>query len=85
MPIDSDLKKRGGGGGRRGKSKMSSFFEPLPFCLCPQQVWAQNDRDVAGCHLVHVAVLRKLCEKFDQVPATKRTGCYASEAAPAPC
>ena len=45
----------------------------IPFCLGPEQVWPQDDGDVRGGHLVHIAVLRQLSQELHQVSATHNT------------
>ena len=52
---------------------MSRVSAASPFVVHPQQVRAQDDRDVPRRHLVHVLMLRQLGQEFDQVPDGRGT------------
>lgn len=45
--------------------------EQLPLSLCPEQIGTQDDGDVAGRHLINLAVLSQLRQKLHQIPATQ--------------
>lgn len=45
--------------------------EQLPLSLCPEQIGTQDDGDVAGRHLINLAVLSQLRQELHQIPATQ--------------
>lgn len=45
--------------------------ELLPLSLCPEQVGPQHYGDVAGSHLIDLAVLSQFSQKLHQIPAAE--------------
>lgn len=45
--------------------------QQLPLSLCPEEVGTQDDGDVAGRHLIDLAVLSQFRQELHQIPATQ--------------
>lgn len=43
----------------------------LPLSLCPEQIGTQDDGDVAGRHLINLAVLSQFRQELHEIPATQ--------------